>query len=175
MCFIPEANNRIAHTVLVANPAHTRRLKQPVATCAWLEAQPSRGEYAQCSAMNRPHGGEISTVSATGALTKMATGFRNPMYLNCHYKDELCAAMELGEDGIRVNCVVPTAMTERMRTVMQWRARAVGKDSAEAANPNGRRLGEPSEIAAAMLFLAFEDSSFVAGSELLVDGGMCSV
>jgi NAD(P)-dependent dehydrogenase (short-subunit alcohol dehydrogenase family) len=28
---------------------------------------------------------------------------------------------------------------------------------------------------AAMLFLASEDSSFVAGSELLVDGGMCSV
>jgi NAD(P)-dependent dehydrogenase (short-subunit alcohol dehydrogenase family) len=31
------------------------------------------------------------------------------------------------------------------------------------------------EIAAAMLFLASHDSGFVAASELLVDGGMCSV
>jgi NAD(P)-dependent dehydrogenase (short-subunit alcohol dehydrogenase family) len=37
------------------------------------------------------------------------------------------------------------------------------------------RMARPEEIAAAMLFLASEDSSFVAGSELLVDGGMCSV
>ena len=37
------------------------------------------------------------------------------------------------------------------------------------------RMARPEEIAAPMLFLASEDSSFVAGSELLVDGGMCSV
>jgi NAD(P)-dependent dehydrogenase (short-subunit alcohol dehydrogenase family) len=37
------------------------------------------------------------------------------------------------------------------------------------------RMARPEEIAAAMLFLASDDSSFVAGSELLVDGGMCSV
>jgi NAD(P)-dependent dehydrogenase (short-subunit alcohol dehydrogenase family) len=36
-------------------------------------------------------------------------------------------------------------------------------------------LARPEVIAAAMLFLASEDSSIVAGSELLVDGGMCSV
>jgi NAD(P)-dependent dehydrogenase (short-subunit alcohol dehydrogenase family) len=37
------------------------------------------------------------------------------------------------------------------------------------------RMARPEEIAGAMLFLASEDSSFIAGSELLVDGGMCSV
>jgi NAD(P)-dependent dehydrogenase (short-subunit alcohol dehydrogenase family) len=37
------------------------------------------------------------------------------------------------------------------------------------------RMARPEEIAAAMLFLASDESSFVAGSELLVDGGMCSV
>src|SRR6266851_3415815 len=52
----------------------------------------------------------------------------------------------------------------------------------EAGKPSGPRaagrlghMPRPEEIAAAMLFLASEDSSFVAGSELLVDGGMCSV
>jgi NAD(P)-dependent dehydrogenase (short-subunit alcohol dehydrogenase family) len=36
-------------------------------------------------------------------------------------------------------------------------------------------MARPEEITAAMLFLASDDSSFAAGSELLVDGGMCSV
>jgi glucose/arabinose dehydrogenase len=55
----------------------------------------SRGEYGTCKASQ---GGEISSVGPTGALTTLASGFRNPMYLNCHFKDEVCAAMELGDD-----------------------------------------------------------------------------
>jgi NAD(P)-dependent dehydrogenase (short-subunit alcohol dehydrogenase family) len=37
------------------------------------------------------------------------------------------------------------------------------------------RLGRPQEIADTALFLAFDDSSFVAGAELSVDGGMAQV
>ena len=37
------------------------------------------------------------------------------------------------------------------------------------------RIGRPDEIAAAVLFLASEESSFVAGAELVVDGGMSQV
>jgi glucose/arabinose dehydrogenase len=43
-------------------------------------------------------GGEISTVGDAGALTTVAKNFRNPMYMRCHRTDEVCAAMELGED-----------------------------------------------------------------------------
>jgi glucose/arabinose dehydrogenase len=55
----------------------------------------SRGAYAMCGSSM---GGDISTIGAGGALTTMATGFRNPMYLRCHRTDDVCAAMELGED-----------------------------------------------------------------------------
>jgi NAD(P)-dependent dehydrogenase (short-subunit alcohol dehydrogenase family) len=57
-------------------------------------------------------------------------------------------------------------------------------DSVEAANEIKaqftaavplNRLGRPGEIAAAALFLASDDSSFVAGAELSVDGGMAQV
>ena len=44
----------------------------------------------------------------------------------------------------------------------------------EAATPLGR-MGRPNEIAAAALFLASDDSSFVNGSELFVDGGSAQV
>jgi NAD(P)-dependent dehydrogenase (short-subunit alcohol dehydrogenase family) len=37
------------------------------------------------------------------------------------------------------------------------------------------RMGQPEEIASAALFLACEDSSFVAGAELSVDGGMAQI
>jgi glucose/arabinose dehydrogenase len=55
----------------------------------------SRGAYATCGSND---GGEISSVAADGTLTMLASGFRNPMYMRCHRTDELCAAMELGED-----------------------------------------------------------------------------
>lgn len=54
----------------------------------------SRGEYGTCGV---GAGGEISGVSM-GAATVLATGFRNPMYMRCHARDEICAAAELGED-----------------------------------------------------------------------------
>jgi glucose/arabinose dehydrogenase len=56
----------------------------------------SRGAYATCGLAQQA--GEISAVAATGALTTVANGFRNPMYMRCHAQDEVCAAMELGED-----------------------------------------------------------------------------
>ena len=44
----------------------------------------------------------------------------------------------------------------------------------KATTPLGR-LGDPVEIAAAALFLASNDSSFVTGSELFVDGGSAQI
>jgi glucose/arabinose dehydrogenase len=55
----------------------------------------SRGSYGVCGGTP---GGDISTIGDAGALQLVANGFRNPMYMRCHGVDEVCAAMELGED-----------------------------------------------------------------------------
>jgi glucose/arabinose dehydrogenase len=55
----------------------------------------TRGQYGTCGGNT---GGEISVVSM-GTSNVVAKGFRNPMYMRCHFKDDLCAATELGEDG----------------------------------------------------------------------------
>ena len=44
----------------------------------------------------------------------------------------------------------------------------------QSTTPLGR-LGDPSETASAALFLASDDSSFVTGSELFVDGGSAQI
>jgi glucose/arabinose dehydrogenase len=64
----------------------------------------SRGAYGQCGVAA---GGDITSLGVGGVLQPVATGFRNPMYLRCHRNDEVCAAMELGEDLL-------TGATEKM-------------------------------------------------------------
>jgi glucose/arabinose dehydrogenase len=54
----------------------------------------SGGQWSSCGGRSA---GEISTATRN-TLTPLATGFRNPMYLRCHFRDEVCLASELGED-----------------------------------------------------------------------------
>ena len=77
-------------------------------------------------------------------------------------------ALALAEEGIRVNTVCPgptaTSLYEEIGGI------DVVKDRMEAAIPLGR-LGQPEEIANAILFVASDEASFVTGSALVVDGG----
>jgi NAD(P)-dependent dehydrogenase (short-subunit alcohol dehydrogenase family) len=84
------------------------------------------------------------------------------------------AALELGEWGVRVNCICPGAIatplaagrpdatTEHIDKLRQYMANA---------QPLGR-IGEPTDIAQAALWLASNESNFVTGHIMVVDGGM---
>lgn len=79
-------------------------------------------------------------------------------------------ATRYASDGIRVNCVCPgnveTNILKRATAIEVaefWRA-------ASRSEPIGRNA-QPEEIASAILFLASDESSFVTGSPLIVDGG----
>jgi NAD(P)-dependent dehydrogenase (short-subunit alcohol dehydrogenase family) len=81
-------------------------------------------------------------------------------------------AIDHGRQGIRVNCICPGDVDTPMLPAdaklrkMEWKDYLV-----EASNRPLGRIGTPDEIARAALFLATEDSSFMTGAVLAVDGG----
>jgi NAD(P)-dependent dehydrogenase (short-subunit alcohol dehydrogenase family) len=77
---------------------------------------------------------------------------------------------ELANRGIRVNTLSPGPID----TPMFDGASAEVRGTLAAQIPL-RRLGRPEEVAAAALFLASDESSYVAGAELCIDGGMNQV
>lgn len=80
---------------------------------------------------------------------------------------------DLKSRGIRVNVVSPGMIhTPAMQTYLQSNAGAEG--ALKQMIPFGR-LGQAEEVAKAVLFLASDESSFIAGDELFVDGGVMAV
>jgi len=84
------------------------------------------------------------------------------------------AAQQLSGSGIRVNAICPGLIETGMTRPIYDVARAAGKErSIGKLNPLDRG-GEPEEIARAALFLASDESSYVNGTALIVDGGLAS-
>jgi NAD(P)-dependent dehydrogenase (short-subunit alcohol dehydrogenase family) len=84
------------------------------------------------------------------------------------------AALECVATGVRVNCVCPGQIDSRMlSTIIE------GRNPGNAPVPlerivdrtPARRLGQPSEVASIVAFLASDEASFVSGSAYTVDGG----
>ena len=87
-------------------------------------------------------------------------------------------ANEFGKDGILVNNVGPGfTATDRLKELATARSSASGKSEREifdgwSADAPLNRLGEPREVAEAIVWLASERASYITGQTILVDGGM---
>ncbi len=124
-------------------------------------------KYAAKAMIAAKHGGKIVNVSSTSghygrgraiAYTSAKAGVINLTR---------SLAIQLAPYDIRVNCVVPNKIGS-----------PVGKDE---FNPDRKvlnlrnRPGEPIDLARAMLFLVSDESDFIAGTELFVDGGCAAM
>jgi NAD(P)-dependent dehydrogenase (short-subunit alcohol dehydrogenase family) len=122
-------------------------------------------------------GSLISTASVAGLMT----GVAGHLYSMCkagviHLTHS--AASELGESGIRVNCICPGGIA----TPIFGKALGMSTEAADqtvesvkqvlAKGQPIKRAGLPEDIAHAALWLASDDSTFVNGHALVVDGGV---
>jgi NAD(P)-dependent dehydrogenase (short-subunit alcohol dehydrogenase family) len=81
-------------------------------------------------------------------------------------------ANDHGTDGIRVNCVCSGDVeTPMLSDDAAKRGMSLEEYAAVAADRPIGRIGTVEEIAEALLFLASDESSFVTGEALVVDGG----
>ena len=81
-------------------------------------------------------------------------------------------ALDHVADGIRINCVAPgTIETPYYAEIFERSSDAAELREALERRQAMNRLGQPQEVANAILFLASDESSFCTGSMLMVDGG----
>jgi cyclopentanol dehydrogenase len=127
------------------------------------------GTKAAIPAMRRAGGGSIVNISSQLGLVGM--DISSPQYTASKGAVRLLTkttALQYAKEKIRANSVHPgpivTAMTERRRADPDAYALMLSRI------PLGR-FGEPEEVAHAVLYLASDESAFVTGSELVIDGG----
>jgi len=79
-------------------------------------------------------------------------------------------ALDLGPHNIRVNCVCAgPILTPGLLNKYDGNREAIDKQEGEKTIL--RRVGLPREVGAAALFLASDESSYITGASLMVDGG----
>ena len=120
-------------------------------------------------AMRRAGGGSIINISSTAGLVGSPNG--SPSYTATKGAVRLLTkstAIQYAKEGIRCNSVHPGPIdTEMIRETLTDPARL---EQRMERLPLGR-VGTPEDIAYGVLYLASDESSFVTGSELVIDGG----
>lgn len=143
--------------------------------CSIIQRSVFLGMREAARAMQPRRSGSIVNIASISGLSG---GYGPHVYSAC--KAAVIAmtksvALELAESGIRVNAVCPGNVETPIHTGVtdeRWRERM------EKIRPTHRddqaidRMGQPEEIAAAVLWLASDASSYVTGHALTVDGGL---
>ena len=123
------------------------------------------------------HVAPVMKANGGGSIVNISSvdGLRGANGLTCYTASKWalrgitkCHAYELGTSGIRVNSVHPGGVDTPMGNAARRPKEEVNQVFKRL--PLGR-IGDPSEIANASLFLASDEASYVTGAELAVDGG----
>jgi NAD(P)-dependent dehydrogenase (short-subunit alcohol dehydrogenase family) len=129
---------------------------------------------AAVPAMRRGGGGSIVNTASVSAFRGSAT---RPSHAYAASKGAVLAltramAASYGRDRIRVNAICPGTIRTRLTADFIERAE---REAAEGRTIPLGRVGEPEDIARCALFLASDDSSWISGTQIVVDGGALAV
>ena len=127
------------------------------------------GTKAAIPEMRKAGGGSIVNISSISGIAGQA-------YVSAVYNASKGAvriftkstAIQFASEGIRVNSVHPGPIDTPMTAIREGDAEAQAESIARI--PIGR-TGVPDDVAYGVLYLASDESSFVTGSELVIDGG----
>lgn len=115
-------------------------------------------------------GGSIINISSDAGL-KAYEGFNADAYSASKAALILltkCWALEYAKDKIRVNCICPGAVdTDMSKPFLKTQK---DKEFMDSEHPIGR-IGQPEEVAKAVMYFVSDDASWITGAILAVDGG----
>ncbi len=129
------------------------------------------GTKASLGAMRDAGGGSIVNISSTAGL--VGNDYNLAGYSSTKGAVRLftkSTAIQHARDGIRCNSVHPGPIDTPMLVESRRGRGALTDEQQRQRTPLGR-IGRPEDIAFAVIYLASDESSFVTGSEVVVDGG----
>ncbi|MET4638879.1 SDR family oxidoreductase [Mycetocola sp. 2940] len=136
------------------------------------------GMKVAASAMRRGHGGSIVNIASVNAHMGVPAFFSYNASKAAVLNMTKSAAVAYADDGIRINSVSPGWLTAPMReehtdsrVATDWRFGPVIAPKTLIKEEGKPRGAQPEEISAAVLFFLSNESSFVTGTDILVDGG----
>ena len=142
----------------------------PIEAFDSMQAISLRGVFlsmrAEIPAIARSGGGAIVNMSSTAGL--QGVGGLSSYVAAKHGVEGLTkvAALDYAQVGVRVNALAPgPILTDNLK-----RAGTAAQQAAAAAMPL-RRVGQPEEVAAAVVWLCSDQSGFITGTTLTIDGG----
>ena len=116
--------------------------------------------------MLRQHGGKIITIASASAVSGGRGQTNYAASKGALVSFTRASAVELGRKGIQINAVLPGIIETDMSKAIRERA---GEALLERIPV--RRFGQPSEVASLVAFLASEESNYIIGQAISIDGG----
>jgi NAD(P)-dependent dehydrogenase (short-subunit alcohol dehydrogenase family) len=127
------------------------------------------GMRAAIPAMRRSSGGSIINIASIYAMVGSPLGTAYSASKGAVRALTRTAAVQYAKEGIRVNAVFPGYVETPM--TREWHAQPDVRQERIAQTLLGR-LAQPEDIAWGILYLASDESAYVTGSELVIDGGV---
>src|ERR1700730_2275122 len=122
--------------------------------------------------MRKVGGGSIISTSSVASFLPSPYGSSYAASKGAIISLTRAAALQLGRDRIRVNCICPGVISTPIWGAMPGMDDPAVLEQALGQAQTIRRVGRPEDIASMVLFLASDESQWITGQAMIVDGGV---